>query len=136
MAKVHVNSAGQRIYSSPYPDIPLQANPNLVDFLLHNDRPGAYPTLPAPLRMTASRLATPAFVDALTGRTQTYAELRRDVDRMALGLASPRSPWGGVEDGTVVAVFSPNHFYYATVLFGVLRAGATATTSNPFYTVC
>lgn len=133
MSVVSLDSKGRRIYDSPCPPIALQSNPSIVPFILYNDEPGSFPGVAPQLRMNAKRLATPAFIDGPSGAVQTYADLRRDVERFALGLSSPAAPWSGVDQDTVVAVFSPNHFYYMTVLFGILRAGCAVTTSNPNY---
>ncbi|KAI9023936.1 hypothetical protein DFJ74DRAFT_767471 [Hyaloraphidium curvatum] len=133
-ASVEVLPDGQRIYSSPLPPIAEQKNAHIVDFLLHSDAPGAFPSLSPAQRMTPARLALPAFIDGPSGRTQTYADLRRDVDAFAKGLAAPGTPWGGADESTIVAVYSPNQLFYMTVLFGTLRAGGTVTTANPNYT--
>jgi acyl-CoA synthetase (AMP-forming)/AMP-acid ligase II len=133
MAHLSLLPNGQRVYSSPCPEIAVQENPNIVPFLLYNDAPGSFPGISDRLRMTPERLKLPAFIDGPTGTVQTYADLRRDVERFALGLAAPSSPWAGVDENTNVALFSANHLLYPTVLLGCQRAGCTVTPANPNY---
>lgn len=60
------------------------------------------------------------------------------MERLAAALAQPASfgySFKPVTNGSVVAVFSPNHVLYPTALWGILRAGGIATTANAVYTV-
>ncbi len=70
-----------------------------------------------------------AIVDGPSGRTLSYADLLRDVERLAAGLAGR-----GFRKGTILAICSPNVPEYATALLGLYRAGGIATTMNPLYT--
>ena len=70
-----------------------------------------------------------AIVDGPSGRTLSYADLLRDVDRLAAGLAAR-----GFGRGSIFAICSPNVPEYATVLLGLYRLGGIATTMNPLYT--
>ncbi|MCF2533697.1 AMP-binding protein [Yinghuangia soli] len=70
-----------------------------------------------------------ALVCAATGRSVTYGELLDGADRIAAGLAAR-----GVGRGDVAAVFAPNSPAYPVVFFGILTAGAAATTANALYT--
>lgn len=68
----------------------------------------------------------------------TFAQQRAYVERFATALARPAAFGFGfkpVSNGTVVAVFAPNHVLYPTALWGILRAGGIATTVNATYTV-
>ncbi|MEO8651184.1 MAG: long-chain fatty acid--CoA ligase [Hyphomicrobiaceae bacterium] len=88
---------------------------------------------PAPLYQLLERAADrhPARVCTnFLGRTITYGEMSRLVDRAAAGLAAI-----GVTKGTKVGLFLPNSptfilFYYAT-----LKAGGTVVNYNPLYTL-
>ena len=71
----------------------------------------------------------PALIDGPSGRTITYAELRRQTTALA-GALSKR----GIGKGDVVAIYMPNLPEYAVIFHGVLRANATNTTANPLYT--
>ncbi|TMD07406.1 MAG: 4-coumarate--CoA ligase family protein [Chloroflexi bacterium] len=71
----------------------------------------------------------PALIDGPSGRTLSYADLARAVQRMAVGLARR-----GFHKGDVLAVYSPNLPEYAVVLHGVATLGGIATTVNPLYT--
>jgi acyl-CoA synthetase (AMP-forming)/AMP-acid ligase II len=72
--------------------------------------------------------ATPALIDAETGRTLTYGDLARDVYRSAGALAAR-----GMRKGDVFAVMLPNVPEFATAFYGVLAAGGVVTTLNPLY---
>jgi long-chain acyl-CoA synthetase len=88
---------------------------------------------PAPLHQLLERAAErhPSRICTnFLGRTITYGEMSRLVDRAAAGLAAL-----GVTKGTKVGLFLPNSptfivFYYAT-----LKAGGTVVNYNPLYTV-
>jgi 4-coumarate--CoA ligase len=71
----------------------------------------------------------PALIDALTGRTLTFAQLDDAVRRLAGGLVAR-----GFKAGDVVAIMAPNLPEYAVVFHGVALAGGTVTTINPTYT--
>ncbi len=62
------------------------------------------------------------------GHSWTYAQVRDDANRIANFLASR-----GIRKGDRVAVFLPNTPHFPPVLFGTLKAGATAVTCNPMY---
>ncbi|WTW92126.1 AMP-binding protein [Streptomycetaceae bacterium NBC_01309] len=70
-----------------------------------------------------------ALVCATTGTSLTYGELVDGADRIAAGLAAR-----GLGRGDVAAVFAPNSPVYPMVFFGILTAGAAATTANALYT--
>lgn len=77
----------------------------------------------------ASRLADKvAFVEGMTGRTVTYAELAKQIRSFAGGLKAR-----GVGPGTTWALMAPNLPEYAVVFHGLALAGATVTTLNPTY---
>lgn len=88
---------------------------------------------PAPLYRLLERAAERHPTRICTnflGRTITYGEMSRLVDRAAAGLAAI-----GVTKGTKVGLLLPNSptfiiFYYAT-----LKAGGTVVNYNPLYTV-
>lgn len=69
-----------------------------------------------------------AMVDGTSGQSITYGQLSMLVDQVAGALAAR-----GIGKGDVVAVFAPNTPHYAVVFYGILRAGATATTVNSLY---
>ncbi len=62
------------------------------------------------------------------GRTMTYAELGRLIDRATAGLQAQ-----GVGRGTKVGLFLPNSPTYIIYYFAILRAGATVVNFNPLY---
>ncbi|KAI9357899.1 hypothetical protein DFJ73DRAFT_656943 [Zopfochytrium polystomum] len=70
------------------------------------------------------------MVDAQTGRVIKYAELIVDARRFASGLYDVL----GFKKWDVVAVFSPNHTDFLTVLHGALQAGGSVSPANPGYT--
>jgi len=71
----------------------------------------------------------PALIDAPTGRTLTYAQLERDVGRLAAGLGER-----GLGKGDVVGIYAPNLPEYAVAFHGALTAGCAVTAANPLLT--
>ena len=71
----------------------------------------------------------PALISGETGAVLTYAALADAVERAAAAFAAH-----GVRPRDVVGIFAPNVPEYAIAYFGILRAGATATTINALYT--
>jgi len=68
----------------------------------------------------------PAFIDAPTGRTITYARLAESVRAVAVGLAER-----GFGKGEVFAHFAPNCPEYAVAFHAVATVGGVNTTANP-----
>lgn len=100
-------------FVSPYPDIHVP-DVALGDFVL---------------AAALQRSDAPALVDAITGRTLTYAEVLDGVRRTAAGLAER-----GLRKGDVVALWLPNSPEFAIAFHAVLRLGAIVTPANPAYT--
>jgi acyl-CoA synthetase (AMP-forming)/AMP-acid ligase II len=71
----------------------------------------------------------PALIDAPSGRTITYGQLRPLVRRAAAGLAAR-----GFRQGDVLALYAPNLPEYAVAAHAVLSLGGVLTTANPLYT--
>ncbi|GJJ75911.1 4-coumarate--CoA ligase [Entomortierella parvispora] len=71
----------------------------------------------------------PVLVDALTKRTITFGEWKRDTRRWATGLESL-----GFKRGDVLALFSFNQIDYSITMFGSLLLGGVCTTVNSAYT--
>ena len=79
------------------------------------------------LRHTASRF--PHKVAIIDGdRTFTYRQLDEYSDRFAGALAGL-----GVEKGDFVGILAPNCAEFAIAFYGIVKAGAVATTLNPGY---
>ncbi len=101
------------IFRSPYPDVTISDLP-LAPYLLRHAR----------------RLADkPAFINAATGQTYTYAQLAQAVRRLAAGLGA-----GGFSRGDVLALYSPNSPEYVIVMLAVWWLGGVITTVNPLAT--
>jgi acyl-CoA synthetase (AMP-forming)/AMP-acid ligase II len=101
------------ILKSPLPDVEIPDLP-LTPFVLRH----------------AERLAEKvAIVDAGSGRSLTYAELARDIRRLAAGLRAR-----GLRKGDVVAIVAPNLVEYPVAFHGAASAGLAVTTLNPAYT--
>jgi acyl-CoA synthetase (AMP-forming)/AMP-acid ligase II len=71
----------------------------------------------------------PALIDAVSGRTLTYADLAQAVPRAAAGLAEH-----GFRQGEVLAILSPNIPEYAIAFHACVLIGGVVTTLNPIYT--
>jgi fatty-acyl-CoA synthase len=69
-----------------------------------------------------------ALVEVATGRRWTYAELDRDVDRVARGLMA-----AGIAKGDRVGIWSPNCAEWTLVQYGAAKAGAVLVNVNPAY---
>jgi acyl-CoA synthetase (AMP-forming)/AMP-acid ligase II len=70
-----------------------------------------------------------ALVDGPSGRSVTYRDLARRVDRLA-GWLDER----GVRPGDTVALWTPNTPPWVAVAWAAMRLGATVTGLNPAYT--
>ncbi len=100
------------IYHSPYPELEIPNIPFSTFALRH-----------------AGRLADkPALIDATTGRSVTFGELRSSVERVAAGLSER-----GVQQHDVVALFAPNSIEYIIAFHAITVLGATVSTINPLF---
>jgi acyl-CoA synthetase (AMP-forming)/AMP-acid ligase II len=101
------------IIRSPYPDVDVPEI-SLPGFVLeHADTRGA----------------TPAVIDAPTGRTLSYRELNSQVRRVAAGLRAR-----GLARGDVLALCAPNGPELVITYYAAASAGAAITTVNPVAT--
>ncbi|MGO9887689.1 MAG: 4-coumarate--CoA ligase family protein [Solirubrobacteraceae bacterium] len=98
---------------SPFPDVEIP-DVSFSDFVLAG---------------AAERGGRPALIDAPSGRTITYAELRRSVRAGAAGLAQR-----GFGQGDVFAHYAPNLPEYAVAFHAVATGGGVNTTVNPLLT--
>jgi long-chain acyl-CoA synthetase len=94
----------------------------------------AYKHLPDMVRLQSARNAqktafTQVMPNGMAG-TLTYA----DVDRMSDEFAAYLRGSLGLNAGDRVAIQMPNSLAYPVVLFGVLKAGCVAVSTNPLYT--
>ncbi|GJP31206.1 hypothetical protein CLOM_g9891 [Closterium sp. NIES-68] len=69
-----------------------------------------------------------AFVDGVTGRTLTYAQVGELVYNVAAGVADL-----GIRPGESILLLLPNLPEYAVLFLGIIAAGAVVTTANPAY---
>lgn len=101
------------IYRGPQPALEIPPTP-LAEFVLAG---------------AAARGDRAALIDAVSGRTISYAQLPGLVDRAAAALARR-----GLRKGDVCAIFSPNTPDYAIAVLAIARLGAIVTTANPMGT--
>jgi fatty-acyl-CoA synthase len=81
------------------------------------------------LQRTAQRFPDrEAVVECATGRRWTYAELDRDVDRVARGLMAM-----GLQRGDRVGIWAPNVAEWVLVQYATAKAGIVLTNVNPAY---
>lgn len=85
---------------------------------------------PIPDRTYGLTASTEIYTDPDSGRSYTWAEVKRTSIEFGQGL---RSAWGFAR-GDVLGFFTPNTIDYAPVFFGVHWAGGAASTANPTYT--
>jgi acyl-CoA synthetase (AMP-forming)/AMP-acid ligase II len=103
-----------RVYRSPYPPIiPLEID--LVTRLFSN--PNKTPD------------DKPIYIDAVTGISRTYGEIKRRTGSLAHGLREL-----GVKPRDIVAFISPNSIDYAIICYAILGCGATVSTVSAAYT--
>ena len=88
--------------------------------------PSAVPDL---LDATVSKYPTKTATSFL-GRSMTYGDIGRAVDRAAKGLQSL-----GVGKGSKVGLFLPNCPTFIIVYYAILKTGGTVVNYNPLYTV-
>jgi len=69
-----------------------------------------------------------ALIERETGRRWTFAELLRDVDRLALGLIDE-----GIEQGDRVGIWSPNCAEWVITQYATAKIGAILVNVNPAY---
>jgi acyl-CoA synthetase (AMP-forming)/AMP-acid ligase II len=70
-----------------------------------------------------------AIIEGATGRSVTYGELRRDVQRTRAGLLAR-----GLRPGDTCTLALPNRVEFPVAFHGVLAAGLRCATANPVYT--
>ncbi|MBO0682229.1 MAG: AMP-binding protein [Candidatus Dormibacteraeota bacterium] len=104
---------GERIYRSPYPDVPIP-DVSITELILDS------------ARKWGDRLA---LVDGATGATMTYTQFAEAVERTAAGLHR----WG-LRKGDVAAIITPNRPEFAVAFHAVSRLGGAMTTMNPAFT--
>ncbi len=89
-----------------------------------------YPVYPVQDLLSSSARRLPHKTAIIDGdRAFTYQQLEDMSDRFAVALAS-----NGVGIGERVGLFAPNCAEFAIAYYGVLKAGAVATTVNSGYT--
>ncbi|KAL4295699.1 hypothetical protein GQ457_12G029900 [Hibiscus cannabinus] len=105
------------IYRSLRPPIVLPREPNLsmVSFLLRNV--SSYPD-------------KPALIEADSGETLTFSQLRSTVIKLSHAFLNL-----GINKNDRVLIFAPNSIQFPLSFFAVTAIGAIATTANPIYTV-
>jgi acyl-CoA synthetase (AMP-forming)/AMP-acid ligase II len=101
------------IHRSPHPPIEIPDTP-LTEFVLARAH---------------ERGERAAFIESVSGRTITYAELPAMVDRAAASLAGL-----GLRQGDVCAIVSPNTPDFAVAVLAIARLGAIFTTANSLAT--
>ena len=100
------------VVGSPWPD-PDLPDVSLTAFLLAG---------------AAERAGHPAVVDAVSGRSLTYAELAHQVERIAAGFAAQH-----LRKGDVVAILAPNSPEWLVACHGAIAAGGVVSGLNPLW---
>ncbi|MFQ6624845.1 hypothetical protein Gotur_004067 [Gossypium turneri] len=105
------------IYRSlrPAVDFPKEPNLSMVSFLLRNV--SCYPY-------------KPALIDADSGETLTFSQLKSTVIKLSHGFLKL-----GINKSDRVLIFAPNSVQFPLCFFAITAIGAIATTANPNYTV-
>jgi acyl-CoA synthetase (AMP-forming)/AMP-acid ligase II len=89
-----------------------------------------YEEFPVPelMRRSAERLGDKPAIIGYDGTVRTYRDAWSLTRKVARFLQD-----NGIQKGDKVGIYSPNHADYASLLYGIMLAGATATTLNPLY---
>ncbi|KHG26822.1 4-coumarate--CoA ligase-like 7 [Gossypium arboreum] len=105
------------IYRSLRPpvDFPKEPNLSMVSFLLRNV--SCYPD-------------KPALIDADSGETLTFSQLKSTVIKLSHGFLNL-----GINKSDRVLIFAPNSIHFPLCFFAITAIGAIATTANPNYPV-
>ncbi|GAB2275166.1 Probable CoA ligase ccl7 [Dionaea muscipula] len=99
-------------------------------------RPVVVPTspnlsmVPFLFRSISSYPDKPAMIDASSGETLTFSQLKSMVAKVSHGLSRL-----GVSKGDVVLIVAPNSIHFPLCFLGTIALGAIASTVNPSYTV-
>ncbi|GAY44127.1 4-coumarate--CoA ligase-like 1 [Citrus sinensis] len=101
----------EHIFRSRHPAVPVLENVTLPDFVLQD------------AELYADKVA---FVEAVSGKAYTYAQVARDTRRFAKALRSL-----GLRKGQVVIVVLPNVAEYGIVALGIMAAGGVFSGANP-----
>ncbi|PIA40057.1 hypothetical protein AQUCO_02500046v1 [Aquilegia coerulea] len=80
-------------------------------------------------QLSPDALLKPAFIDAKSGKSISYGELRSLTNTVAHVLHSL-----GIKKGDVVLVVAPNFLHYPLLVLGVMSVGAIFSTANPLHT--
>ncbi|CAM6097772.1 unnamed protein product [Calypogeia fissa] len=101
------------IYYSKWPTEPIPTDPylDLTTYVLDVD---------------PSYIDSVALVDAPTGESMTFREMKHKVYAVASGLADV-----GVKQGDVVMILSLNGLHSPIIMFAILAIGAVVTATNP-----
>lgn len=112
----------EKIYTSPYPSVPL-VNTSIYTFLFSNNQ-----------HTSAGDEA--AFIDADTEKSVSRNDIRRLTLEFAWGARNQLAKLGGpkLSRGSTVMIFSPNSIAYPILLFAGLAAGFKCTLANSGYT--
>ncbi|CAN0926961.1 Probable CoA ligase CCL10 [Linum grandiflorum] len=118
MANPSFYDSKTHIYSSPRPPVHLPTEPSLslTSFLFRST-------------LSSSPDST-AIVDAGSGDTLTFRQLRIQVSKLAQALHRL-----GVVKNDVVLIFAPNSIRFPVCFLAIASIGAVASTCNPAYTV-
>ncbi|GAB2275153.1 Probable CoA ligase ccl7 [Dionaea muscipula] len=95
--------------------VPTSPNLSMVPFLF---------------RSISSYPDKPAMIDASSGETLTFSQLKSMVAKVSHGLSRL-----GVSKGDVVLIVAPNSIHFPLCFLGTIALGAIASTVNPSYTV-
>ncbi|KAH9772557.1 4-coumarate--CoA ligase-like 1 [Citrus sinensis] len=101
----------EHIFRSRHPAVPVPENVTLPDFVLQD------------AELYADKVA---FVEAVSGKAYTYAQVARDTRGFAKALRSL-----GLRKGQVVIVVLPNVAEYGIVALGIMAAGGVFSGANP-----
>ncbi|XP_021896174.1 4-coumarate--CoA ligase-like 7 isoform X2 [Carica papaya] len=105
------------IFRSLRPPIAFPTDPylSMISFLFRNS--SSYPT-------------KPALIDADTGETLSFSQLKSLVIKLSHGFLHL-----GIKKKDVVLIFAPNSLQFPICFLAVIAAGAVASTANPVSTV-
>jgi len=105
----------ERIHRSPYPDRLIPQRLTFTQYLLQN---------------STGKPDNPCYIDGKTGKTITFAGVKRDIYKVASALHALLE----VKKGETAAIVSPNHLHYPIIVHAFGELGGIVACVNPIYT--
>lgn len=108
-------------FESPHPPISLPPNESIWSFFFNSSH--------SPLSTTSPSNSPSGYLDASTGASLSYAEVKQKATALSTALTRNH----GFKANDTVILFSQNSIWYPVAMFAVLRAGGVVSGASPAY---